>query len=157
VYRTEYIPPPPPPPAPPPVSDLECTGNLSWSNIKPGGTVYGSFQVQNIGDNGSLLNWTVNNTLTWGNWTFSHSSGEELTPEQGPVTVDVHVVTPKEKDTVFQGNLTIVNKENSSDYCIIPVRLTTPCSQNIEYREFLERLLVRFPHAFPLLRYLMGF
>jgi len=125
VYRTEYIPPPPPPPPPPPVSNLECTGNLSWSNIKPGGTVHGSFQVQNVGDNGSLLNWTMNNTLTWGNWTFSPSSGEGLTPELGPVTVDVHVVAPKEKNAEFQGNLTVQNKNNASDVDTVPVTLKT--------------------------------
>jgi hypothetical protein len=156
VYRTEYIPPYIPPP-PPPASDLECTGNLSWSNIKPGGTVHGSFQVQNVGDPGSLLNWTINNTLTWGTWTFTPSSGEDLTPAQGPVIVQVYVVVPKEKNAGFQGNITIVNKENSSDYCMIPVTLTTPLSQNIEHQGFLARLLVLFPHAFPILRYLMGF
>jgi hypothetical protein len=103
------------------------------------------------------LNWTVNNTLTWGTWTFTPSSGEGLTPELGPVTVDVHLVVPKEKNAVFQGDITIVNKENSSDYCMIPVTLTTPLNQNIEHHGFLARLLVRFPHAFPILRYLMGF
>jgi hypothetical protein len=156
VYKTEYLPPPPPPP-PLIVPDLECNGSLSWSNIKPGATVHGSFQVMNIGNNDSLLNWTVNNTLTWGTWTFTPSSGESLTPAQGPVTVQVYVVVPKEKNAGFQGNITIVNKENSSDYCMIPVTLTTPLSQNIEYHGFLARLLVRFPNAFPLFRYLMGF
>ena len=125
VYRTEYIPPPPPPP---PVANLECMGNLSWSNIKPGGTVHGSFQVQNIGDNGSLLNWTINNTITWGTWTFTPSSGEDLTPEQGPVTVDVHVVAPKEKNAEFHGNLTVQNKNNASDVDTIPVMLKTAAS-----------------------------
>ena len=158
VYRTEYIPPyVPPPPPKPHVPDLECNGSLSWSNIKPGATVHGSFQVMNIGDNDSLLNWTVNNTLTWGTWTFTPSSGEGLTPELGPVTVDVHLVVPEEKNATFQGNITIVNKQNSSDYCMIPVTLTTPLSQYIEHHGFLARLLVRFPHAFPILRYLMGF
>jgi hypothetical protein len=158
VYRTQYIPPyEPPPPQTPHLPDLECNGSLSWSNIKPGATVHGSFQVMNIGDNDSLLNWTVNNTLTWGTWTFTPSSGESLTPAQGPVTVQVHVVVPKEKNAGFQGNITIVNKENSSDYCMIPVTLTTPLSQNIEYHGFLARLLVRFPNAFPLFRHLMGF
>jgi hypothetical protein len=99
----------------------------------------------------------VNNTPTWGTWSFTPSSSESLTPAQGPVTVQVYVVVPKEKNAVFQGNITVVNKENSSDYCMIPVTLTTPLSQDIEHQGFLARLLVRFPHAFPILRYLMGF
>ena len=155
VYRTEYI--PPLVPQPPQSPNLACSGSLSWSNIKPGATVHGSFQVMNIGDNHSLLNWTVNNTLTWGTWTFTPSSGEGVTPEVGPVTVDVHLVVPKDKNAVFQGNITLVNKKNSSDYCMIPVSLTTPFSQNIELHMFLARLFVRFPHAFPILRYLKEF
>jgi hypothetical protein len=130
VYRTEYIPPYVPPP-PPPVSDLECTGSLSWSDIKPGGTVHGSFQVQNIGDNGSLLNWTINNTLTWGTWTFSPSSGEGLTPELGPVTVDVHLVVPEEKNATFEGFLQVQNKNNASDFETIPVMLKTAASASL--------------------------
>jgi len=158
VYRTQYIPPyVPPPPPPPHRPDLECNGSLSWSNIKPGATVHGTFQVMNMGDNDSLLNWTVNNTLTWGTWTFKPSSGENLTPAQGSVTVHVYMVVPNEKNAGFQGNITIVNKDNSSDYCMIPVTLTTPFSHNIEQHGFLARLLVLFPHAFPLLRYLVGF
>jgi hypothetical protein len=125
VYRTEYIPPPPPPPPPPPAPDLGCKGNLSWSNIKPGATVHGSFQVMNVGDNGSFLNWTINNTLTWGNWTFSPSSGEGLAPELGPVTVDVHVVAPLEKNATFQGNLQVQNTNNASDVGTISVTLKT--------------------------------
>ena len=158
VYRTQYIPPyVPPPPVPPRIPNLECTGSLSWSNVKPGATVHGSFQVMNVGDNDSLLNWTVNNSLTWGTWTFNPSSGENLVPTQGPVTVQVYVVVPSEENSEFHGNITIVNKENSSDYCVISVTLTTPFSQSIENLGFLARLLVRFPHAFPLFKYLMGF
>jgi hypothetical protein len=153
VYRTQYI---PPYMISPRIPDLECTGSLSWSDIKTGAIVHGHFQVMNIGDSDSLLKWTVNNTPTWGTWTFTPSSGEDLTPEQEPVIVDVRIVAPKEKNTMFQGNITIVNEQNSSDYCILPVTLTTPFSQNIEYYGFLARLLVRFLHAFPILQYLMG-
>jgi Arylsulfotransferase (ASST) len=157
VYRTQYIPPyVPPPPQPPCIPDLECSGSLSWVNVKPGATVHGSFQVRNSGDNDSLLNWTVNNTLTWGTWTFTPSSGDNLTPAPGPMTVQVYVVVPKENNAEFHGNITIVNKQNSSDYCVIPVTLTTSLSQDIEQYGFFARLLVRFPQAFPLFRYLRG-
>ncbi len=157
VYRTQYIPPyEPPPPPPNRIPDLECNGNLSWSNIKPGRTVHGSFQVQNIGDNDSLLNWTVNNTLTWGTWTFTPSSGEDLTPAQGLTTVQVYVVVPNEKNAEFQGNLTVQNKNNASDYVNIPVTLTTP-SPFFYYSPFLSWLFERFPDSFLLLRYLMGY
>jgi hypothetical protein len=125
VFIIDYI---PPEGLPPYVPDLDCTGSLSWSNIKPGATVHGSFQVQNVGDGGSLLNWTVNNSLTWGTWSFTPESGEDLMPEQGPMTVQVYVVAPKEKNAEFQGLLTVQNKNNASDVATIPVTLKTSAS-----------------------------
>ena len=145
-------------PPPPRIPDLECNGNLSWSNIKAGGNVAGSFQVQNIGDNDSLLNWTVNNTITWGTWTFTPSSGEGLTPEQGPTTVHVHVVVPKKKNSEFHGNLTVQNKNNASDYVNITVTLTTSTSRTFSFNNpFLLLLFERIPNAFPILKILLGY
>jgi hypothetical protein len=129
VFKIDYIPPEEPPQPPQNYTpDLNCTGSLSWSNIKPGATVHDSFQVQNIGDPGSLLNWTVNNSITWGNWTFTPSSGEGLTPEQGPVTVQVYVIAPNEKNAEFQGLLQVQNQNNASDFDTIPVTLKTSAS-----------------------------
>ena len=125
VFKIDYI---PSEGLPHYVPDLDCTGSLSWSDIKPGATVHGSFQVQNVGYGGSLLNWTVNNSLTWGTWSFTPASGEDLMPEQGPVTVDVYVIAPKEKNAEFQGLLTVQNKNNASDIAMIPVTLKTSAS-----------------------------
>ena len=157
VFRTQYIPAYEPPPKQP-LPDLARNGSLTWSNIKPGETVHGSFQVQNIGDDDSLLNWTVNNTLTWGTWTFTPSSGEDLTPEQGPATVQVSVVAPDEKNAVFQGNLTVQDKNNASDRVTIPVILTTPVSSTLlSNNPFLSWLVERFLSVFSILRYLLGY
>jgi hypothetical protein len=129
VFKIDYIPPEEPPQPPQNnTPDLNCTGSLSWSNIKPGATVHDSFKVQNVGDPGSLLNWTVNNSITWGNWTFTPSSGEGLTPEQGPVTVQVYVIAPNEKNAEFQGLLQVQNQNNASDFDTIPVTLKTSAS-----------------------------
>jgi len=157
VYRTEYIPPYIPPP-PPPVSHLACTGNLTWSTVKPGATVYGNLQVRNVGDNGSLLDWAVNNSITWGTWTFTPPSGDNLTPWEGPVSVQLHVVVPKEKNQALTGTLRVENKNNASDYVDISVTLTTSASSTLSVNNpFLSWLFDRFPHAFPILRHLLGF
>jgi hypothetical protein len=160
VFRTQYIPPYEPPPPPPPqqhLPDLECNGSLSWSNIKPGATVHGSFQVMNIGDNDSLLNWTINNTIAWGIWTFIPTAGENLIPWEGPMTVQVYVVIPNEENQMFNGTLRIENKDNTSDYVNIPVILTTSTSCTLpSHNLFLSWLFERFPHAFPILRHLLG-
>jgi len=96
----------------------------------------------------------VNNTIPWGTWTFSRTSGENLTPEMEPITIDVHVVIPKEKNMVFQGNLTIQNKNNASDFVIIPVTLTTSASvsSTILFQSFWQRIFERFWSAFLILQ-----
>ena len=125
VFKIQYIPPEEPPA--PNEPNLNCSGSLSWTDVKPGETVTGSFQVQNIGDAGSLLNWTVDaSSINWGIWSFTPASGENLTPEDEQVTVQVSVVAPNEKNSEFQGNLRVENIDNSSDFGLIPVYLKTP-------------------------------
>jgi hypothetical protein len=107
--------------------ELDCSGLLSWTNVEPGAAVTGSFKVQNIGDVNSTLNWTVNTTsITWGSWTFTPESGDNLTPGDGEVTIQVSVVAPDEGDAEFQGYIRVENEQNSSDYDTIPVYLKTP-------------------------------
>jgi hypothetical protein len=129
VFKIVYIPPDEPQPN---ASDLDCTGSLSWTRIKPGETVTGSFQVQNIGTTGTLLNWTINtSSITWGTWTYTPLSGENLTPEDGQVTVHVSVVAPDEKNTDFEGYLRVENQQNPSDFDLIPVTLSTPTDTSL--------------------------
>jgi len=108
------------------VSDLDCSGTLSWTGVTPGSTVTGSFTVENIGDPGSLLDWEVESYPDWGAWTFDPENGEDLTPEDDPITVNVEVVAPNEQNQQFDGEVKIVNSENGSDYYIISVSLATP-------------------------------
>ena len=157
VFKIQYLPveePPQPPQNNTP--DLECTGSLSWTDVEPGETAQGSFQLQNSGDPGSLLNWTINgSSISWGTWSFTPTSGEELTPEEGQVAVQVSVVAPDEKDTEFQGDLRVENQDNSSDYCMIHVSLKTPVGIELYLHRFIETIFHQFPYAFPLLRHLL--
>ena len=124
VFKIQYIPPQEPQPQ---IPDLDCQGSLSWMNIQPGATVQGSFQVQNIGDLGSLLNWRINmSSMTWGTWTVTPESGENLTPEEGQITVQVSVVAPNEENTEFEGYIRVENQDNATDFAVIPVYLKTP-------------------------------
>ena len=141
VFKIDYVP-PEESPSEPNNPDLYCSGSLSWSNIKPGATVNGSFQVQNIGDAGSLLNWTVNtSSITWGNWSFIPVYGKNLTPEDGQVTVQVSVVAPNEKNTEFQGYLRVENQDNSTDFGLIPVTLKTPKNIYVFYTTIYQFIL----------------
>ncbi len=146
VFKIDYIPTEEPPQ--PNTPDLDCEGSLSWNNVKPGKTVNGNFRVRNIGDAGSLLNWTVNtSSITWGTWSFTPASGENLTPEDGQLTVQVSVSAPNEKNSEFQGNIRVENKDNSSDFDLIPVHLKTPVDIHIFYTliyQFILRLKIFF-------------
>jgi len=124
----------------PVIPDLNCSGNLNWNSLKPGVIVTGNFIVHNIGDSGSELNWKIESCPSWGIWTFAPISGENLKPEDGPIIVEVSVVSPDVKESNFTGSVMIVNMNDSSDYEIIPVSLTTPKNKsiNISFLQFLE-------------------
>jgi len=112
----------------PKIPDLKCGGDLSWTwtDVEPGSTVTESFTVKNVGDPGSELDWEISNYPSWGIWTFDPSSGDNLKPEQGPVTVDVTIVAPNQQNQGFGGEIKIINKEDPTDFEIITVSLTTP-------------------------------
>jgi hypothetical protein len=144
LFKAVYIPYEEPQPPEPGTPDLACTGSLIWTSIKPGATVEGSFQVQNIGYTGSLLNWTVNtSSVTWGTWTCNPKSGDHLTPEDGLLTVQVSVVAPDEENAIFDAYLRVENKNNSTDYELIPVMLKTP-ARIIPWWLLLYQFLLRF-------------
>jgi len=125
VFKVVYILPEEPPE--PDTPDLDCSGSFSWTNVQPGATVNGSFQVRNIGGAGSLLNWTINtSSISWGTWSFTPESGENLTPEEGQVTVQVSVVAPNEGNSEFEGYIQVENQDDPKDFDLIPVTLKTP-------------------------------
>ena len=134
--------------------DLTCEGSLSWNDVTGGSTVYGSITVENIGSPGTLLDWEIESYPDWGTWSFDQESGTGLTPEDGEIIVDVEVVAPDDPETEFEGEVKIVNSENSADFCIIDVSLATPVSQQNSHI-LIQRFLERFPNAFPILRHLL--
>jgi hypothetical protein len=140
---------------PEPEPDLDCGGSLGWDEVKPGATVNGTFQVGNVGENGSLLNWAVESWPSWGTWTFSPDSGTAL-PDGSWVSVTVAVVAPPDKKTNFTGKVKIVNLDDLSDFYEINVYLKTPMNEDLYFQQLFEKFFERFPNAFPILRHLMG-
>ncbi|DAC72888.1 MAG TPA: hypothetical protein DSN98_02695 [Thermoplasmata archaeon] len=125
VFKIQYIPPEEPPN--PDVPNLNCEGSLSWTKVHGGKTVDGSFQIENIGGVDSLLHWRVNvSTIDWGTWSFTPEFGENLTPLDGKITVQVSVRAPDEKNSEFQGYIRVENTDNPNDFDVIPVILKTP-------------------------------
>ena len=113
-------------PTEPDKPNLDCVGSLNWNNVNQGETKYGSFEVYNVGETGSLLDWEIVSYPDWGIWSFSSEYGENLTPEDRAITVEVEVIAPNVTNTKFEGYITLENKEDSNDFDVIPVYLETP-------------------------------
>ena len=145
VLKIDYIPPVVEEPPEPPVNntpDLDCYGSLTWTDIEPGTTLNGTFQLENIGDNNSLLNWTIDtSSISWGTWSYSPEDGQNLTPEEGLVTVHLSVVVPNEGDTEFQGGIRVENQNDPTDYDVIPVYLKTPVDTHSTHTKITPRTL----------------
>ncbi len=138
-------------------SNLTCEGSLHWENVHTGGTVTGSFTVKNTGYLYSELSWEVFATPSWGEWTITPENGTGLLLGAGPITVQVSVIAPQNKNKEFTGTLRIINSENPDDYNDINITLTTPISKPGTYLiPILKWFTERFPFAFPLLRHLMN-
>ena len=133
--------------------DLDCKGSFNWIDVKGGEILTGFFQVQNIGGSDSFLNWSIVSFPDWGNWTFNPENGENLTVEDGPITVHVSVVAPNKVNTKFEGYIIVENQEDSEDYDVIPIFLKTSRKKEIQTSLFLN--LFQNPRKrFPILNFI---
>jgi len=106
-------------------SDLECSGTLSFSEVKPNENISSSFFVANIGESNSQLRWNIESWPSWGEWSFSPQDGLGLTPSDEAVTVEVVIQAPAEKEKMFSGEIKVVNLDNTSDVEFLDVSITT--------------------------------
>jgi hypothetical protein len=98
---------------------------LEWIDIKAGEFLNDNFQVENIGDPGSSLNWNIKSFPDWGRWSFYPEFGVNLTPENGQLNIQVSVVAPDENNKEFEGYIRVENQNNPEDFELIPVYLKT--------------------------------
>ncbi|MCK4996021.1 MAG: hypothetical protein KAR55_03960 [Thermoplasmatales archaeon] len=125
--------------------DLECSGSpIIWTYITAGSTVTDSFKVKNDGDPNSELDWKIESYPEWGTWTISPSSGNNLKPEDGQITVDVTVVTPKDPLESYTGTIKVVNTNDGDDFSLISCLLTTPRNKQIT-NPFITFILIKYP------------
>jgi subtilisin family serine protease len=133
--------------------DLYCEGDLHFGNVPAGATLTDSFTVMNVG--GGLLDWKITYEPSWGEWTFDPEEGDDLPPGT-PVTVQVTVVAPEEKDD-WTSTITVTNMGNPDDTSTIDVSMTTPRNKAFNFNfPMLSWLFERFPNAFPILRHILG-
>jgi len=133
--------------------DLDCVGNLEWTDVTAGETVNGSFEVMNIGVIGSQLNWEViTSSIEWGEWTYTPEDGFNLLPDDDPVTVYVSVVSPLEENMEFEGYIRVENQDDPEDYDIVPVYLKTPHSH--ELSSFFSDIAQKHPILYSIFQFL---
>jgi len=124
-----------------------------WTNLHPGETKYGGyFVVQNQGD--LLLRWEISDWPDWGTWDFAPDYGD--THGGYGTTVHVIVTAPNVKKGVWTGEIKVVNKDNSDDFEILVVSMTTPKNKasNTPLFNILKNVLQNYPNLFPLLQQL---
>jgi len=107
------------------IPDLSCHAVFGWPDQQPGGTLSDDFSIRNIGDSHSLLNWEIVSFPEWGNWTFTPSSGFDLEPEDGELTISVTVEVPDDENQAFSGEIVVANSQDETDTAVIPVSLST--------------------------------
>lgn len=117
--------------------DLECEGSLLWEEKNPGEILSGNFEIKNIGDYNSKLDWEIYEYPIWGEWSFNPIEGYNLNGNE-TVNVKVTVVAPTDKESYFSGFIKIVNKNNDNDCDVIPVTITTSKIKNQKLNFILE-------------------
>ena len=135
-------------------SALQGQGVLYWPSTKAGSTVEGSFTIENVGAPGSEINWEVIVWPAWGDWSFEPFSGSSLTPESGPLTINVTVKVPYRINKHFTGLVKVTDVNNSINSCLIHVSLTSKLTRNIIFH--LNSFFQKNLYALPLLRYLLN-
>ena len=126
-----------------PEEEVTCSGKLTWNEVSPGGTVTGSFTVENSGEYRSFLDWEIADEPDWGTWTFAPDEGGGL-GQYEEKTVQVSVRAPSGDPQTFTGTIKVANVEDSSDYDTVSVTLTTPRLKSI-YHPLFTQFLSKFP------------
>jgi hypothetical protein len=103
-------------------SDLKCWGELKWTDIEPGETVFGRFDKRNVGKTSDLY-WEITEWPEWGIWDFG--SFFPKIPPAGLWIVFLYMTAPNQGNKTFTGQIKVININNQSDFCIINVSLTT--------------------------------
>jgi subtilisin family serine protease len=126
-------------------TDLDGEGSLNWVDVETESVVIDSFTLENVGDPGSWLEWRVYEYPDFGQQWYCDPNEGLLKPEDGPITVEVRVKAPEDKNRRFTGDLKIHVIGDPDDEVIIPVTLTTPKSRSINnFNIWINRLVERF-------------
>ncbi len=135
--------------------DINCDPvGMNFGQAGPGATVTGQIYVCNGGDPGSYLNWYVDTAAVpaWGTWTFTPAGGTGVA-EGDCVVVDVTCVLTEEKGT-YNGDITVYNADDSSDYCKIDTSAEVPRARS--HNALFWNLFQQFPALYQIVKIIFG-
>jgi hypothetical protein len=120
---------------------------LNFGDVSAGSTVNGQIYVCNCGDGGSFLDWFADteNLPSWGTWTFSPESGNDVAEGDCEV-IDVTCVVTNTQGN-YSGTITIINSDDNSDKCIIDTSVNVPRTRSLSNILFLK-IFERYFNAF---------
>lgn len=124
--------------------DLFTSGPIVLSDVRRRSTQTATFTVENRGDPGSTLDWSIQSHPDWGEWEFIPREGTGLTPEDGKLTIEVTIEIPNRRNSEFDGEIIVINEDDPTDTAQIPVSVTTSRPFN-PFTVFIERMINRFP------------
>jgi hypothetical protein len=131
-------------------SDLTCKGELSVSDVGFSHFVpVGEITISNTGAPATKLNYYWD-TPDWAFWKVSPSHFD-LKPEDGEKTIYIEVFFNNERRNYsqeFSGDIKLRNSKNSSDYELIPIRVTTSRNRIYSIQNFLESLFESYQIMF---------
>jgi len=135
-------------------ANLDCTGSINFNNVGTESTIETTFTITNIGQTGSILNWEIESYPEWGEWLFTPSFGNDLKPSDGILIVEVSITAPNIKDNSFNGVIKVVNTENTDDFDIIEISIST--SKCRQYHLLKEYWLFTFLRNLTILDYIFN-
>jgi len=127
--------------AEPGIPDLDCDGEVFVQDVKPGTTATGNFEVANIGDPDTILYWSIESYPSWGTFTITPNNGILADGQTEIITVEI--IAPEQHNQEYEGEIKVVNDEDSNDYDTIPVTLITSGNKALSIN-FFEKL-IQFP------------
>ena len=112
-------------------SDLECWGELNWTEVEPGTIVYGQIYVRNAGKVGTLF-WEISEWPDWGIWDFGTFFPK--IPPGGYWIVFLNLTAPDQENSSFFGHIMVNKKFDESDYEIINASILTGEIKSIDLK-----------------------
>ena len=125
------------------VPKICCDPMITQWKVKPEVTVTGKFHVINCGDDGSTLTWSVDSWPAWMTGAvFTPPGGTETKP--GPGTEVTFTFTAPSAQQTYNGVIKVINEDDPTDFCEIPVECVVPRTKGIYFNIF-ERIINQFP------------